>query len=103
MTMPHLMNCAHDENGWCLDCVETLWNKTQIPPEMLTAAATGIVKLSRDFWTMPGGLITDGFVIADKSQQAAQAALEAAGVPALLARIAELERELAKQSQEGSE
>lgn len=22
MTMPHLMNCGHDENGWCLACVK---------------------------------------------------------------------------------
>ena len=21
MTMPHLMNCAHMADGWCLDCV----------------------------------------------------------------------------------
>jgi len=21
MTMPHLMNCEHMEDGWCLDCV----------------------------------------------------------------------------------
>ena len=21
MTMPHLMNCAHADSGWCLDCV----------------------------------------------------------------------------------
>ena len=22
MTMPHLMNCQHSEDGWCLDCVK---------------------------------------------------------------------------------
>lgn len=22
MTMPHLMNCRHSEDGWCLDCVK---------------------------------------------------------------------------------
>jgi hypothetical protein len=21
MTMPHLMNCSHSPDGWCLDCV----------------------------------------------------------------------------------
>jgi prefoldin subunit 5 len=25
MTMPHLMNCAHSEDGWCLDCVWAVW------------------------------------------------------------------------------
>lgn len=24
MTMPHLMNCRHSEDGWCLACVEKL-------------------------------------------------------------------------------
>ena len=24
MTMPHLMNCEHNEDGWCLDCVAVL-------------------------------------------------------------------------------
>jgi hypothetical protein len=24
MTMPHLINCDHSEDGWCLDCVKTL-------------------------------------------------------------------------------
>jgi hypothetical protein len=22
MTMPHLMNCPHSEDGWCLSCVK---------------------------------------------------------------------------------
>ena len=24
MTMPHLMNCPHSEDGWCLACVKTM-------------------------------------------------------------------------------
>ena len=24
MTMPHLMNCSHSEDGWCLACVKEL-------------------------------------------------------------------------------
>lgn len=24
MTMPHLMNCLHSEDGWCLECVKVL-------------------------------------------------------------------------------
>jgi len=27
MTMPHLMNCLHSEDGWCLDCVKELWER----------------------------------------------------------------------------
>ena len=26
--MPHLMNCAHDPEGWCLDCVKELAEST---------------------------------------------------------------------------
>lgn len=24
MTMPHLMNCRHSEEGWCLNCVKEI-------------------------------------------------------------------------------
>ncbi len=24
MTMPHLMNCDHSDEGWCLDCVKQM-------------------------------------------------------------------------------
>lgn len=27
MTMPHLMNCAHRPDDWCLDCVVELGNE----------------------------------------------------------------------------
>ena len=27
MTMPHLMNCSHSPDGWCLDCVRELQSK----------------------------------------------------------------------------
>jgi len=27
MTMPHLMNCPHSEEGWCLSCVKELWDE----------------------------------------------------------------------------
>jgi len=36
MTMPHLMNCSHSDNGWCLDCVKKLYDSKQVeytPPE----------------------------------------------------------------------
>ncbi len=29
MTMPHLQNCDHSENGWCLDCVRKLHRDTE--------------------------------------------------------------------------
>lgn len=25
MTMPHLQNCSHSKDGWCLNCVKELW------------------------------------------------------------------------------
>ncbi len=30
MTMPHLENCLHDENGWCLDCVKLLHDDMEL-------------------------------------------------------------------------
>ena len=27
MTMPHLMNCAHSDDSWCLACVKALWER----------------------------------------------------------------------------
>lgn len=27
MTVPHLMNCPHSDDGWCLDCVAELGNE----------------------------------------------------------------------------
>lgn len=27
MTMPHLMNCGHSDDGWCLDCVKAQWEE----------------------------------------------------------------------------
>jgi hypothetical protein len=29
MTMPHLMNCSHQDQGWCLGCVKEEWERTQ--------------------------------------------------------------------------
>lgn len=28
MTMPHLMNCEHSTDGWCIPCVKRLHNRT---------------------------------------------------------------------------
>ena len=29
MTMPHLMNCEHADDGWCLECVQRLGEERQ--------------------------------------------------------------------------
>lgn len=29
MTMPHLMNCDHSDDGWCLDCVKALHDEKE--------------------------------------------------------------------------
>jgi hypothetical protein len=29
MTMPHLSNCPHDGDGWCIDCVKELWKEKE--------------------------------------------------------------------------
>ena len=29
MTMPHLENCPHDSNGWCLDCVKRMHDRLE--------------------------------------------------------------------------
>jgi hypothetical protein len=45
MTMPHLMNCDHSEEGWCLGCVkkqwEELWKEREIRDYL--ARGAGIV------------------------------------------------------------
>lgn len=30
MTMPHLMNCSHTGEGWCLDCVKKLHDEKEV-------------------------------------------------------------------------
>ena len=27
--MPHLMNCEHSSNGWCLDCVQQMHERLE--------------------------------------------------------------------------
>lgn len=29
MTMPHLMNCSHNGDGWCIPCVKQLWEEKE--------------------------------------------------------------------------
>ena len=33
MTMPHLMNCAHSPDGWCLSCVRELYEEMKANDE----------------------------------------------------------------------
>lgn len=33
MTMPHLMNCRHSEDGWCLACVKEQYEELRIAIE----------------------------------------------------------------------
>lgn len=51
MTMPHLMNCPHSVDGWCLACVKDLWDEIQQLREgsqkASSAAAEHISTLSR--------------------------------------------------------
>lgn len=35
MTIPHLMNCPHQEDGWCLDCVADLGNENMRLKQLL--------------------------------------------------------------------
>lgn len=42
MTMPHLMNCAHLDDGWCLECVGVMH-------ATLDARTTRITELERAF------------------------------------------------------
>ena len=33
MTLPHLMNCSHSGEGWCLDCVKELHDQWEMTAE----------------------------------------------------------------------
>ena len=35
MTMPHLMNCDHQGDGWCLACVKAQWQEMTHYRELL--------------------------------------------------------------------
>lgn len=38
MTMPHLMNCQHSGDGWCLDCVKELHDEKERLQEAMRMA-----------------------------------------------------------------
>ena len=37
MTMPHLQNCDHSEDGWCLDCVKKMHDEFDLRMEIKTS------------------------------------------------------------------
>jgi hypothetical protein len=43
--MPHLMNCGHDDHGWCLDCVKELGDEAQ----QLQARVAELERFLREF------------------------------------------------------
>lgn len=38
MTMPHLMNCDHSADSWCLDCVKEMYEDMRDRVEVLETA-----------------------------------------------------------------
>jgi hypothetical protein len=36
MTMPHLSNCPHDGDGWCIDCVKAMHSELERMIELNT-------------------------------------------------------------------
>lgn len=48
MTMPHLMNCDHSEEGWCLGCVKALWEKADALERALRRIANPVVHTRDD-------------------------------------------------------
>lgn len=47
MTMPHLMNCSHAGDGWCLDCVKAEWERREAAEARLHEAlwwAVGFIR-----------------------------------------------------------
>lgn len=62
--MPHLMNCLHSDDGWCLDCVKSLHNELEAIRDALTKARSyavnkqkrhpvGLVEFSRECGVSP--------------------------------------------------
>lgn len=49
MTMPHLMNCPHQGEGWCLACVKQLWEENESKKEGdETCGPTSVIHQSTD-------------------------------------------------------
>jgi hypothetical protein len=50
MTMPHLMNCPHDEDGWCLKCVKKLYDEKEAVQYQLDLAYEDIRALEEEVY-----------------------------------------------------
>lgn len=48
MTMPHLMNCPHQGEGWCLQCVNNLVLETARPPRGFVACSEWVAALGAE-------------------------------------------------------
>jgi hypothetical protein len=49
MTMPHLMNCPHSADGWCLDCVKELHDRFQARVnDFMTADSKAVAALQAE-------------------------------------------------------
>jgi hypothetical protein len=46
MTMPHLMNCSHSEEGWCLECVSRLHNSEKTAWANSNSANSALMEVS---------------------------------------------------------
>lgn len=54
MTMPHLMNCDHSEEGWCLGCVKKLHDDKEYAMfqqlEIAIRQKRAVMRLCRELW-----------------------------------------------------
>jgi hypothetical protein len=69
MTMPHLMNCPHSAEGWCLDCVKELhdWFQAQVE-QFMTADSKAVAALQAENKMLIGllrraELALDGYIV----------------------------------------
>jgi len=47
MTMPHLINCPHSDDSWCLTCVKELYEETERMNDEIRKKNELIIKLSK--------------------------------------------------------
>ena len=68
MTMPHLMNCSHDDKGWCLSCVKELYdskNKRNFEQETIELSTKVYNELVRKAEAYDSGQLAFGIKIED--------------------------------------
>lgn len=47
MTIPHLMNCSHSEDGWCLECVKQLYSEVERLRQALAESMFNMSKITQ--------------------------------------------------------